>query len=81
MAVAVPVRAQGGRVVAALGIGGPRLRLGPERLPSSRSSLAPAAARISERLGHRAEATEPPAPREGRGERGRRETHTREGRR
>ena len=79
MAVAVPVRAQGGRVVAALGIGGPRLRLGPERLPELAKLLAPAAVRISERLGHRADAApeRPPPSREGRGERGRRETHTR----
>jgi DNA-binding IclR family transcriptional regulator len=82
MAVAVPVRAQGGRVVAALSIGGPRLRLGPERLPELAKLLAPAAMRISERLGHRLEAKpEDTAMRESRGERGRRESTSREGRR
>jgi DNA-binding IclR family transcriptional regulator len=53
MAVAVPVRAQGGRVAAALSIGGPRLRLLPDRLAETAKLLAPAAGRISERLGHR----------------------------
>jgi DNA-binding IclR family transcriptional regulator len=62
MAVAVPVRAQGGRVVAALSIGGPRLRLGPERLAETAKLLAPAAGRISERLGHRT-AVRPERPR------------------
>jgi DNA-binding IclR family transcriptional regulator len=58
MAVAVPVRAQGGRVVAALGIGGPRLRLSGERLPEIARLLQPPAARISERLGYRPEPVE-----------------------
>jgi DNA-binding IclR family transcriptional regulator len=53
MAAGVPVRAQGGRVVAALGIGGPRLRLSPERLAEMAKPMIEAAARISERLGHR----------------------------
>ncbi len=52
-AVAVPVRAQGGRVVAALSIGGPRLRLHPERLAEVAQLLPAPAARISERLGFR----------------------------
>ena len=54
-AVAVPVRAQGGRVVAALSIGGPRLRLSPERLVEVAKLLPAPAGRISERLGFRAE--------------------------
>jgi DNA-binding IclR family transcriptional regulator len=53
MAAGVPVRAQGGRVVAASGIGGPRLRLSPERLAEMAKPMIEAAARISERLGHR----------------------------
>jgi DNA-binding IclR family transcriptional regulator len=55
MAVAVPVRGHGGRVVAALGIGGPRVRLGPERLAEIAKALLSPAARISERLGFRPE--------------------------
>ena len=51
-AVAVPVRAQGGRVVAALSIGGPRLRLRLERLLELAKVLPAPAARISERLGY-----------------------------
>jgi DNA-binding IclR family transcriptional regulator len=51
MAVAVPVRAQGGRVVAALSIGGPRLRLGADRLAEVAKLLPAPALRISERLG------------------------------
>jgi IclR family transcriptional regulator, acetate operon repressor len=54
-AVAVPVRAQGGRVVAALSIGGPRLRLSPERLVEVAKLLPAPAGRISERLGFRPE--------------------------
>jgi DNA-binding IclR family transcriptional regulator len=63
MAVGVPVRAQGGRVVAALGIGGPRLRLSPERLAELARPMTEAAARISERLGHRPEGITPGAAR------------------
>jgi DNA-binding IclR family transcriptional regulator len=79
MAVAVPVRASGGRVLAALGIGGPRLRLSPERLADIAKQLPASAARISERLGFRSpsdvrtgrepgrpeRAPRPGAPREG----------------
>ena len=69
-AVAVAVRTQGGRVVAALSIGGPRLRLSPERLLEVGKLLPAPAARISERLGFRPEEPErtrkPPTPREGR---------------
>jgi DNA-binding IclR family transcriptional regulator len=58
MAVAVPVRGQGGRVMAALGIGGPRVRLAPERLVEIAKTLVTPAARISERLGYRPESTQ-----------------------
>jgi DNA-binding IclR family transcriptional regulator len=51
MAVAVPVLARDGQVVAAVGIGGPRLRLDPERLAAIAKTLPQHAARISERLG------------------------------
>jgi DNA-binding IclR family transcriptional regulator len=53
MAVAVPVRARDGQVVAALGVGGPRLRLDPARLEEIAKALPAHAARISERLGAR----------------------------
>jgi DNA-binding IclR family transcriptional regulator len=53
MAVAVPVRTRDGQVVAALGIGGPRVRLDPERLATIAKTLPRHAARISERLGAR----------------------------
>jgi IclR family transcriptional regulator, acetate operon repressor len=53
VAVAVPVRAQDGRVMAALGIGGPRVRLSPERLGEVAKHLRPAAARLESRLGYR----------------------------
>jgi DNA-binding IclR family transcriptional regulator len=53
--VAVPIRDSLGTVVAAISLGGPRFRVGEERL---RDELAPAAvhaaARVSEALGHRA---------------------------
>ena len=51
VAVAVPVRARGGQVVAAVGIGGPRVRLTPERLAEVAKTLPAHAARISQRLG------------------------------
>jgi IclR family transcriptional regulator, acetate operon repressor len=51
MAVAVPVRARDGQVVAAMGIGGPRVRLDPARLATIAKTLPSHAARISERLG------------------------------
>jgi DNA-binding IclR family transcriptional regulator len=51
MAVAVPVYARDGHVVAALGIGGPRVRLDPERLAAIAKTLPQHAAKISERLG------------------------------
>jgi len=57
MAVAVPVRARDGHVVAAVGIGGPRVRLDPERLTAIAKTLRLHAARISEGLGWK-----PPAP-------------------
>jgi DNA-binding IclR family transcriptional regulator len=53
VAVGAPVRAAGGRVVAALGIGGPRTRLTPRRVAELARQLPPAADRVSARLGHR----------------------------
>jgi IclR family transcriptional regulator, acetate operon repressor len=54
VAVGAPVRSADGRVVAALGIGGPRTRLSPGRVAELARHLPPAAARVSARLGHRA---------------------------
>jgi DNA-binding IclR family transcriptional regulator len=51
--VAVPVLARDGQVVAAVGIGGPRVRLDAERLAAIARTLPQHAARISERLGSR----------------------------
>ena len=51
MAVAVPVHARDGQVVAAVGIGGPRVRLDPERLADDREDAAAHAARISRAAG------------------------------
>jgi DNA-binding IclR family transcriptional regulator len=56
MAVAVPVHAPDGRVVASLGVGGPRVRLDPGRLAAIARTLPEHAARITARLGA------PPAP-------------------
>jgi DNA-binding IclR family transcriptional regulator len=53
MAVAVPVRARDGQVVAALGVGGPRVRLDAARLEAIAATLPAHAARVSERLGAR----------------------------
>ena len=51
MAVSVPVHARDGQVVAAVGIGGPRVRLDLERLAAIAKTLPAHALRISERLG------------------------------
>ena len=81
-AVAVPVRAQGGRVVAALSIGGPRLRLSPERLVEVAKLLPAPAARISERLGFRPDDADAPTPAPSKpSERTRKPSTPREGRR
>jgi IclR family acetate operon transcriptional repressor len=81
-AVAVPIRAQGGRVVAALCIGGPRLRLGAERLVEVARLLPAPAARISERLGFRpGDGKEPPGGAGSRRDRVRTASKPREGRR
>ena len=53
IAVGVPVRGAGGEVVAALSVGGPKRRLGPERIRDLLSLLPAAACRISDRLGLR----------------------------
>lgn len=64
MAVAAPVRSHDGQVVAAVGIGGPRVRLDPERLAAIAKTLPSHAARISERLGYRPLPPAAPATRE-----------------
>ena len=53
VAVGAPVRSADGRVVAALGIGGPKTRLTPRRVAELARQLPPAAGRVSARLGHR----------------------------
>ena len=64
MAVAVPVRGRDGRVVAALGVDGPRARLRPGDLTDIAKTLPAYAARISGRLGARLLGPAPPARRE-----------------
>lgn len=51
-AVAVPVRGEDGRVIAALSASGPAYRLGPERFAEVLQQLVAAAADLSRRLGH-----------------------------
>jgi len=51
VAVGAPVRAGDGRVAAAISVGGPRSRLGPERVADLGRLVPAAAARISERMG------------------------------
>jgi len=53
MAVAVPIRARDGQVVAALGVGGPRVRLDPDGLAAIAKTLPEYAARVADRLGAR----------------------------
>ena len=51
-AVAVPVRGEDGRVIAALSASGPAYRLGRERLTEVLAQLVDAAAELSRRMGH-----------------------------
>jgi IclR family transcriptional regulator, acetate operon repressor len=51
VAVGAPVRDAGGRVVAALSVGGPRSRLVPDRLQDIAQRLPRSAARVAQRLG------------------------------
>ena len=51
IAVSAPVRNAQGRTVAAIGIGGPQVRLTPARVPSIVRQVRQAAARVSRRLG------------------------------
>src|SRR5262249_12483784 len=67
VAVAAPVRRDGGSVVAALSVSGPAHRLTPARLPGVAAQCAAQASALSGVLGHRPE--EPPQP----GERAQRE--------
>lgn len=53
VAIAAPVRTSEGRTVAAIGIGGPKGRLTPERVAEIARQVPAAAARVSERLGLR----------------------------
>ena len=52
VAVAMPVRGLGGRVVAALAISGPAYRINEQTLPGFLAELEPAAARFSWRAGY-----------------------------
>jgi DNA-binding IclR family transcriptional regulator len=54
VAVGAPVRNADGRVVAAISVGGPRVRLTPETIAGIARRLPEAAGEISERLGYRA---------------------------
>lgn len=56
VAVGAPVRSAEGRVVAAISVGGPRVRLTPETVATIARRLPAAAAQVSERLGFRAPA-------------------------
>jgi DNA-binding IclR family transcriptional regulator len=56
VAIGAPVRSAEGRVVAAISVGGPRVRLTPETVATIARRLPAAAAQISERLGFRAPA-------------------------
>jgi len=71
VAVGVPIRSASGDVVAALSVGGPRMRLTAERVSALGARLPAAAARVSELLGCRqnptARATRPLATRKSRG--------------
>jgi DNA-binding IclR family transcriptional regulator len=51
-AVAAPVFADNGQVVAALSVSGPSFRLTGERLAQAASAVRAAAAEISARIGH-----------------------------
>lgn len=53
-AVAAPVRAHDGSVVAAISAAGPAYRLGPDDLPAAAEAVIEAAAEISRRMGHHA---------------------------
>jgi IclR family transcriptional regulator, acetate operon repressor len=55
VAVGAPVRAASGRVVAALSLGGPKVRLTPERVEAFVEALVDSAGRASERLGYKPE--------------------------
>lgn len=52
VAVAAPIRDQGGNAVAAISLGGPIHRIGKEKIPELAALLCAAGARISRMLGH-----------------------------
>ncbi len=58
-AVAAPIRALAGDVVAALSVSGPSYRMPPERVPAIAATVIGAAADISRRLGYREPARRP----------------------
>ncbi|MFF9407929.1 IclR family transcriptional regulator [Streptomyces anandii] len=51
-AVAAPVRAHDGKVIAAISVSGPVYRLGPDRLPALAKRTAAAGAELSRRMGY-----------------------------
>ena len=53
VAVGAPVRSAGGRVAAALSLGGPKVRLTPRRVEVFAEALVEAAGRTSDRLGYK----------------------------
>lgn len=58
-AVAAPVRAHDGSVIAALSAAGPAYRLSPDRLPEIAAAVIRTADEVSRRMGYRAPAPEP----------------------
>lgn len=61
-AVAAPIRALGGGVVAALSLSGPSYRMPTERLPALAEAVIGAASEISRRLGYREKVARRPLP-------------------
>lgn len=54
IAIAAPLRNYDGQVVAAISLGGPSIRLTPERIPEIAGMVRAAAERVSARLGYQA---------------------------
>ena len=59
VAVGAPVRDASGEVVAALSVGGPKARMGGDRLAACTKQVVAAARRVSARLGHGASGGRP----------------------
>src|SRR5262249_27703602 len=66
VAVAAPVRSAAGTVVAAIGVGGPKSRLGPAAITAIARTLPAAAESVSVRLGWRRPLAKRPRPEKGR---------------